>query len=46
MEALQTVIERMAAGQSLTDGKAMSDYLESAVIGGIMGVVTGGVAGV
>ena len=44
-EALQTGIERVAAGQNLTDEQAISDYINSFAGGAAPGVVLGGAVG-
>lgn len=44
-ELTQTIIERWGSGQSLTDEKAVHDYIESAVLGGLGGAARGVAAG-
>lgn len=44
-ETVQSGIERAAAGQPLSGPEAASDYLNSGVMGAIMGIMTGGLAG-
>jgi hypothetical protein len=44
-ELAQTGIERVAAGQPLTDEEAQSDYLNSALLGAIGGGLVGGPVG-
>lgn len=44
-ELFQTYVERASAGQPTTGAEANSDYLNSAVLGGIGGGLVGGVTG-